>query len=280
MFKGHPKGLYALALANTGERFGYYTMLAVFALFLIVFGYVYFGIRIIAVYKAGISLARFVDTAFKGSGRVQAFVIDRHRVAFSRHIGVNGIVKRQNSVVVSIIVRLADKAVGDYLFLKCRKRCRSKTDRRCKCAISIISRALCPMVIALEIKIFASVLGKNAFQINEINVSVYLRFHLVEYLALVGKPGAYRCVGNVKRRLRHIDNAYACVGEKACVFGINVCIAFGNIFSEFSAVIATAVENYIIGRNNMEKLSPIFDAGIMPSFMIECRKFMRELTLD
>ena len=29
-----PKGLYALALANTGERFGYYTMLAVFALFL------------------------------------------------------------------------------------------------------------------------------------------------------------------------------------------------------------------------------------------------------
>ena len=34
MFSGHPKGLYALALANTGERFGYYTMLAVFALFL------------------------------------------------------------------------------------------------------------------------------------------------------------------------------------------------------------------------------------------------------
>lgn len=34
MFKGHPKGLYALALANTGERFGYYTMLAIFALFL------------------------------------------------------------------------------------------------------------------------------------------------------------------------------------------------------------------------------------------------------
>ena len=34
MFKGHPKGLYALALANTGERFGYFTMLAVFALFL------------------------------------------------------------------------------------------------------------------------------------------------------------------------------------------------------------------------------------------------------
>ena len=29
MFEGQPKGLYALALANTGERFGYYTMLAI-----------------------------------------------------------------------------------------------------------------------------------------------------------------------------------------------------------------------------------------------------------
>ena len=34
MFEGQPKGLFALALANTGERFGYYTMLAVFVLFL------------------------------------------------------------------------------------------------------------------------------------------------------------------------------------------------------------------------------------------------------
>ena len=34
MFEGQPKGLYALALANTGERFGYYTMLSVFARFL------------------------------------------------------------------------------------------------------------------------------------------------------------------------------------------------------------------------------------------------------
>ena len=34
MFEGQPKGLWALALANTGERFGYYTMLAVFAFFL------------------------------------------------------------------------------------------------------------------------------------------------------------------------------------------------------------------------------------------------------
>ena len=34
MFEGQPKGLYTLSLANTGERFGYYTMLAVFVLFL------------------------------------------------------------------------------------------------------------------------------------------------------------------------------------------------------------------------------------------------------
>ncbi|MCR5695996.1 MAG: peptide MFS transporter [Marinilabiliaceae bacterium] len=34
MFEGQPKGLFALALANTGERFGYYTMLAIFVLFM------------------------------------------------------------------------------------------------------------------------------------------------------------------------------------------------------------------------------------------------------
>ncbi len=34
MFKGQPKALFVLALANTGERFGYYTMLSIFALYL------------------------------------------------------------------------------------------------------------------------------------------------------------------------------------------------------------------------------------------------------
>ena len=34
MFKNQPKGLFALALANTGERFGYYTMLAIVLLFI------------------------------------------------------------------------------------------------------------------------------------------------------------------------------------------------------------------------------------------------------
>ncbi|HEX3009295.1 MAG TPA: peptide MFS transporter [Bacteroidales bacterium] len=34
MFKGHPKGLFVAFFANMGERFGYYTMIAIFTLFL------------------------------------------------------------------------------------------------------------------------------------------------------------------------------------------------------------------------------------------------------
>lgn len=34
MFKGHPRGLFVAALANMGERFGYYTMIAIFTLFI------------------------------------------------------------------------------------------------------------------------------------------------------------------------------------------------------------------------------------------------------
>lgn len=34
MFKGHPKGLIAAALANMGERFGFYTMMAILSLFI------------------------------------------------------------------------------------------------------------------------------------------------------------------------------------------------------------------------------------------------------
>ncbi|MGL5920769.1 MAG: oligopeptide:H+ symporter, partial [Bacteroidales bacterium] len=34
MLKDHPKGLFVLAFANMGERFGYYTMLAIFVLFM------------------------------------------------------------------------------------------------------------------------------------------------------------------------------------------------------------------------------------------------------
>ncbi|MFR9242090.1 MAG: MFS transporter, partial [Clostridium baratii] len=34
MFKKHPKGLLAASLANMGERFGFYTMMAILSLFL------------------------------------------------------------------------------------------------------------------------------------------------------------------------------------------------------------------------------------------------------
>ena len=34
MFKNHPKGLIPAALANMGERFGFYTMMAILTLFL------------------------------------------------------------------------------------------------------------------------------------------------------------------------------------------------------------------------------------------------------
>ncbi|HQQ12809.1 MAG TPA: MFS transporter, partial [Bacteroidales bacterium] len=34
MIKGHPKGLLSAALANMGERFGFYTMMAILTLFL------------------------------------------------------------------------------------------------------------------------------------------------------------------------------------------------------------------------------------------------------
>ena len=34
MFKGHPKGLIPAALANMGERFGFYIMMAILLLFL------------------------------------------------------------------------------------------------------------------------------------------------------------------------------------------------------------------------------------------------------
>ena len=34
MFKNHPKGLVVLVLTNMGERFGYYTMLAILTLYM------------------------------------------------------------------------------------------------------------------------------------------------------------------------------------------------------------------------------------------------------
>ena len=51
MFSKHPKGLIAAALANMGERFGFYIMMAILTLFIsakfglseTTTGYIYFG---------------------------------------------------------------------------------------------------------------------------------------------------------------------------------------------------------------------------------------------
>ena len=60
MFKNHPKGLLPAALANMGERFGFYTMMAILTLFLmskfgldktnagIIYSVFYFSIYILA----------------------------------------------------------------------------------------------------------------------------------------------------------------------------------------------------------------------------------------
>src|SRR3989339_990722 len=60
MFKNHPKGLLSAALANMGERFGFYTMMAILSLFLmakfglsetnagIIYSIFYFSIYVLA----------------------------------------------------------------------------------------------------------------------------------------------------------------------------------------------------------------------------------------
>jgi len=76
MFKGHPKGLIPAALANMGERFGFYTMMAILVLFLqakfglngthagIIYGAFYFSIYILAL-VGGIIADRIQN--FKGT---------------------------------------------------------------------------------------------------------------------------------------------------------------------------------------------------------------------
>lgn len=75
MLNGHPKGLFVLAAANTGERFGYYTMLAIFALYMQArFGWTsaatsqVFGIFLAAVYFLPV-LGGIIADKFWGYGR-------------------------------------------------------------------------------------------------------------------------------------------------------------------------------------------------------------------
>ncbi|MEA2106378.1 MAG: peptide MFS transporter [Bacteroidota bacterium] len=80
MFKGHPKGLIAAALANMGERFGFYTMMAILVLFLqakfglsgkdagLIYSVFYFSIYILAFVGGLIAdrLRNYKGTIFTG----------------------------------------------------------------------------------------------------------------------------------------------------------------------------------------------------------------------
>lgn len=75
MLNEHPKGLFVLAAANTGERFGYYTMLAIFALYMQArFGWTsaatsqVFGIFLAAVYFLPV-LGGIIADKFWGYGK-------------------------------------------------------------------------------------------------------------------------------------------------------------------------------------------------------------------
>ena len=75
MLKDHPKGLFVLAFANMGERFGYYTMLAIFTLYLQArYGWTsaatgqMFGIFLAAVYFLPV-LGGFVADKYFGYGK-------------------------------------------------------------------------------------------------------------------------------------------------------------------------------------------------------------------
>ena len=102
MFKNHPKGLLPAALANMGERFGFYTMMAILTLFLmskfgldktnagLIYSVFYFSIYILAFvggliadktrnYKGTILVGLIVMAlGYADSGPERTVVPDRH----------------------------------------------------------------------------------------------------------------------------------------------------------------------------------------------------------
>lgn len=84
MLNGHPKGLFVLAATNTGERFGYYTMLAIFTLYLQAhYGWSsaatsqVFGIFLAAVYFLPV-IGGIVADKFLGYGKTISLGYYRH----------------------------------------------------------------------------------------------------------------------------------------------------------------------------------------------------------
>lgn len=123
MFKGHPKGLVSASLANMGERFGFYTMMAILVLFLqakfdlngtqagLIYSVFYFSIYILA-FVGGIIADRIRN--FKGTILVGLILMAAGYVILS--IPTPTPVPNQTLFLVLVCVALFIIAFGNGLF--------------------------------------------------------------------------------------------------------------------------------------------------------------------
>ena len=88
-----------------------------------------------------------------------------HGTRFSGHIGFDGIGKILNAVIAGVIVHRADVILTYYLNLELFNRSRLKTNGTHEFSIRIIRTALCPVMVASEIKVFIQMIGINIFKI-------------------------------------------------------------------------------------------------------------------
>jgi proton-dependent oligopeptide transporter, POT family len=118
MFKGHPKGLYIAAFANMGERFGFYTMIAIFTLF-IQAKYGFDAAKTSHIYAIFIALVYFlpllggiIADRFLGYGRTATIGI---AVMFIGYL-LLAIPSKYNTGLYSIYMALGVIALGTGLF--------------------------------------------------------------------------------------------------------------------------------------------------------------------
>lgn len=123
MFKGHPKGLIPASLANMGERFGFYTMMAILVLFLqakfglngtnagIIYGVFYFSIYILAL-VGGIIADRIKN--YKGTILVGLIMMALGYVILA--IPTSTPVRDFNLILTITVIGLFVIALGNGLF--------------------------------------------------------------------------------------------------------------------------------------------------------------------
>ena len=123
MFKGHPKGLIAASLANMGERFGFYTMMAILVLFLqakfglngkdagLIYSVFYFSIYILA-FVGGLIADKLRN--YKGVILVGLLVMAAGYVMIA--IPTPTPVKRQTFMLIVTCIGLFTIAFGNGLF--------------------------------------------------------------------------------------------------------------------------------------------------------------------